>query len=101
MSKPGQRFSTVRAEAGSPLAQIKDKLTEVEKLVHDVLDPNDPAVGSALQHLDLFLHVLGGVPASHEVPHGETVEVPKQASRGRKKADGPNEPESEAKDVGE
>lgn len=104
MSRPGDRFSTVTAERGSPLASIKEKFTELEAHVVDVLDPNHPAVAAGLQRLEIALHVFAGVPEAHEVPQGEKAATakrprakaaPKAKPKDEGESDGDGEPETE------
>jgi hypothetical protein len=66
MSRPGDRFSTTKAEPNTPLAAFKEQLTDFERNVLDLLDPSEPAVTAALQRLEIVLHILSGVPGAHE-----------------------------------
>jgi hypothetical protein len=66
MSTPSSRFDTVSADAGTILADIKGAFGDLATTIHDRVDAAKPEVISALQHLELALHLIAGVQETHE-----------------------------------
>lgn len=91
MSRPGDRFSTTKAEPNTPLAALKEQLTDFERNVTDLLDPSEPAVTAALQRLEIVLHILSGVPGAHETS-STPVAVLEEKLEGEKAEEPANKP---------
>lgn len=66
MTNPADRFGTIKADGGTILADIKGAFADLAQSIHDRVDAAKPEVISALQHLELALHLIAGVPEVHE-----------------------------------
>ena len=66
MGNIGDRFNTTNVHPDTPLAQVKELLTDAERTLTDLFDPSKPEVTSALQHFELALHVLAAMPEANE-----------------------------------
>jgi hypothetical protein len=66
MTNPADRFDTTKADAGTILADIKGAFGDLAQTIHDAVDAAKPEIVSALQHLELALHLISGVPETRE-----------------------------------
>jgi hypothetical protein len=73
MGTIGDRFNTTNVHPHTPLAEVKELLTDAEQTLSDLFDASKPEVTSALQHFELALHVLAGMPEANEPASQNTV----------------------------
>jgi hypothetical protein len=66
MSTPADRFDTIKADGGTILADLKGAFGDLAQTIHDAVDAAKPEIVSALQHLELALHLISGVPETRE-----------------------------------